>query len=209
MTRRVPVIISLVCAGAIALSPLSASAADAEGRFAPRGIGPVSCTQFLQALEERQENVFFAAGWLEGYLTAINQFLDDTFDIAPWQDTDTILNLVRNNCERNPDQRMFAIVNSMVEFLSDQRLQAASDRTMVEHGEQRTLIYRSVLRDVQQELIDKGLLEGSADGEFGAMTRTAIEQFQQEQNIAVTGIPDQMTLWLLLGGGTTPPPQGG
>ncbi|TVR95380.1 MAG: peptidoglycan-binding protein [Rhodospirillales bacterium] len=209
MTRRVPIVISMLAAGVMALAPLSASAADPDGRFAPRGIGPVTCTQFLQALDERQENVFFAAGWLEGYLTAINQFLDDTFDIAPWQDTDTILNLVRNNCERNPDQRMFAIVNSMVEFLSDQRLTRASDRTMVEHGEQRTLIYRAVLRDVQQELINKGLLDGSADGQFGAKTRAAIEQFQQEQNIAVTGIPDQMTLWLLLGGGTPPQPQGG
>jgi hypothetical protein len=203
MKMRVLLLISALIVAAIASAQVRA--ADGSGNFALRGVGLATCAQFLQASEERQENVLLAGGWLEGYMTAINQLLPETFDIAPWQNTDTILALVKHNCERNRDQRFFAVVTAMVEFLAENRLKEQSDRVMAEAHGQRVAIYTEVLRDVQQELIDQGLLEGNADGQFGAKTQAALEEFQKKENIQVTGLPDQVTLWRLTSGNAAPP----
>jgi hypothetical protein len=183
---------------AAATAPAHVGAADSSGHFALRGVGLATCEQFLQAAEERQENVLLAGGWLEGYMTAINQLMPETFDIAPWQNTDTILALVKHNCERNKDQRFFMVVSAMVEFLAENRLREQTERILAETDEHRVTIYVDILKNVQQTLIDKGLLEGSADGQFGARTRAALKAYQEKENIQVTGLPDQVTLWRLL-----------
>jgi hypothetical protein len=200
---------------ATAFTPGYLKAADSSGHFALRGVALATCEQFLQALQERQENVLLAGGWLEGYMTAVNQLMPKTFDIAPWQNTDTILALVKHNCERNREQRFFAVVTAMIEFLAQNRLQEQSDRVLAEADGQRVMIYGQIMRDVQQRLIDKGLLQGNADGQFGAKTKAALQEFQKKENIQVTGLPDQVTLWRLLSdepappSGTAPAPSGG
>lgn len=45
--------------------------------------------------------------------------------------------------------------------------------------------------EVQEKLIDLGYLEGSADGIFGEQTKIAIEQFQKDNSIEVTGSLDE------------------
>jgi hypothetical protein len=213
MKLRVLLLTSALVAAASA--PGHLRAADSSGHFALRGVGLATCEQFLQASEERQENILLAGGWLEGYMTAVNQLMPKTFDIAPWQNTDTILALVKHNCERNREQRFFAVVTAMIEFLAQNRLQEQSDRVLAEADGQRVMIYGQIMRDVQQRLIDKGLLQGNADGQFGAKTKAALQEFQKKENIQVTGLPDQVTLWRLLSdepappSGTAPAPSGG
>jgi hypothetical protein len=202
MKMRVLLLTSALVAAATA--PAQVGAADSSGHFALRGVGLATCDQFLQAAEERQENVLLAGGWLEGYMTAINQLIPETFDIAPWQNTDTILALVKHNCERNREQRFFAVVTAMVEFLAEDRLKEQSDRVMAEADAQRVTLYAEVMSNVQQALIDKGLLEGNADGQFGAKTKTALQEFQKKENIQVTGLPDQVTLWRLMSNEAAP-----
>jgi hypothetical protein len=202
MKMRVLLLTSALVATAAA--PAHLGAADSSGHFALRGVGLATCEQFLQAAEERQENILLAGGWLEGYMTAINQLMPETFDIAPWQNTDTILALVKHNCERNPEQRFFGIVSAMVEFLAEDRLREQTDRVLAEADGQRVAIYAEIMKDVQQTLIDKGHLQGNADGQFGAKTKAALEEFQKKENLQVTGLPDQMTLWRLLSDETPP-----
>lgn len=212
MKMRALLLMGLAAAAVSVSAPTPAGAADEEGRFALRGVGLATCDQFLQAIEERQENVLLAGGWLEGYLTAVNQFRSDTFDIAPWQNTDTLLTLLKHNCERNREQRFFAVVNSMVDFFAGKRLEQQAERVVAEAGEQQLVLYKDVLADAQQALIDQGLLQGNADGQFGPQTKTAFEEFQKKQGIEVTGLPDQMTLWRLLSESAPPggaPPSGG
>ena len=207
MRMRVLLLTSALVAAATA--PAHVGAADSSGHFALRGVGLATCEQFLQAAEERQENVLLAGGWLEGYITAINQLMPETFDIAPWQNTDTILALVKHNCERNQDQRFFAVVTAMVEFLAENRLREQTDRVLAEADGQRVMLYASIMKDVQQTLINKGHLQGAADGQYGAKTRAALQEFQEKENIQVTGLPDQMTLWRLLSDGAASEPETG
>ena len=51
--------------------------------------------------------------------------------------------------------------------------------------------------DVQKHLKDIGLYTGNVQGEFNADTRSALEQFQKNNNLAMTGLPDQLTLYKL------------
>lgn len=212
MKMRALFLAGLALAVAWLLVPAPAKAVDPGGRFALRGVGLANCEQFLNAIEERQENVLLAGGWLEGYLTAVNQFRQDTFDIAPWQNTDTLLTLLKHNCERNREQRFFAVVNSMIDFFAANRLQEQSERVVAEAGEQKVVVYKEVLENAQKALIDQGLLQGSADGQFGPMTQSAFQEFQKTQNIEATGLPDQMTLWRLFSQSAppgSPDPSGG
>lgn len=206
MKKRALLLTALAIAAVTVSTP--APAVDDDGRFALRGVGLATCDQFLKAIEERQENVLLSGGWLEGYLTAVNQFRPDTFDIAPWQTTETLLTLLKHNCERNREQRFFAIVNSMVDFFASKRLEQQAERIVAEAGEQKVVIYKEVLADAQKELIEQGLLDGSADGQFGPKTQSAFEAFQKQQSIQVTGVPDQMTLWRLLSESPPPPATG-
>ena len=186
----------------LAASPVFA--ADSTNRFALRGVGLADCEHFLKALKERKENVLVVGGWLEGYITAVNQFTPNTFDIAPWQSTQVLLGLVTRNCERNPKAGFFQIVESMMNFLQPSRLSAQSERVLAEAGGNKFYLYQDTMKDVQQKLIDLGFLTGGADGQFGPKTRTALEAYQKAQKIEVTGLPDQNTLFRLLtaqGGG--------
>ena len=198
MTLRTLILVGLM----FAASP--AFAADSTSRFALRGAGLANCEQFLKAMQERQENVLVVGGWMEGYITAYNQLTADTFDIAPWQSTQALLGLVSRNCERNPQAGVFQIVDSMMKFLQPKRLRAQSERVLAEAGDSKIYLYRETMRDVQQNLINQGFLSGSADGQFGPKTKTALEAFQKAQQLEPTGLPDQNTLFRLLtsqGGG--------
>ncbi len=197
MTVRTLMLIGLL----FAASPVFA--ADSTNRFALRGAGLASCEQFLKAMQERQENVLVAGSWLEGYITAVNQFSPDTFDIAPWQSTQALLGLVSRNCERNPQAGFFRIVDSMMNFLKQTRLRAQSEQVPAEAGANKLYLYRETMKDVQQKLIEFGFLKGGADGQYGPNTRSALEAFQKAQQIEPTGLPDQNTLFRLL------TPQGG
>ncbi|MGF1640486.1 MAG: peptidoglycan-binding protein [Rhodospirillales bacterium] len=198
MIIRLLTVIGLLSAAAPAI------AADTTQTFALRGVALTSCEQFLKAMQERQENVLVAGGWMEGYITAVNQFTADTFDIAPWQSTQVLLGLVARNCERNPQAGFFQIVDSMVKFLTPARLRTQSERVLADTGSGAQMyLYRDTMRDVQTKLIELGFLKGGADGQFGPMTRSALESFQKSQQIEATGLPDQNTLFRLLS------PQGG
>jgi peptidoglycan hydrolase-like protein with peptidoglycan-binding domain len=52
----------------------------------------------------------------------------------------------------------------------------------------------SQVREVQQALKDKGLDVGQVDGQMGPQTKSALKQFQQQQNLPQTGELDQQTI---------------
>ena len=56
------------------------------------------------------------------------------------------------------------------------------------------------VRDLQQKLTEKGYALGAVDGKFGAMTESAVFEFQRANNLPGNGIVDRATLEALLGG---------
>jgi len=65
----------------------------------------------------------------------------------------------------------------------------------------------AAVRDLQQKLKALGYLKGSADGDFGEMTETAVKQFQQQMGLEVDGIAGIETLRKLASTNVTARPQ--
>lgn len=194
--RQINLVLLLIL---IAASGQSALAADRQGEFAVKGFGFATCKQYTTELDANSKAYFMFGGWIEGYFTAMNQHVADTYDITPWETTELLARLIENHCRRNPEHRFFAVLNSLGLRLKADRLRTKSEAIETEAGEHKAVVYREVMRRVQKTLKQRGFYRSVVDGLYGPNTRTAIEAFQKEQgDLQVTGVPDQVTLLRLL-----------
>lgn len=64
------------------------------------------CESFLNAMVLARQGKFYAKNqfneWLDGYLTAYDKFIPDTFDIAPDKDLDSLDSWLENYCKQHP-----------------------------------------------------------------------------------------------------------
>ena len=189
----------LTCAAvsAACLWSAAAQAANEQGQFAVRGIGIQDCASFSKGYAERSQAAFVFAGWLDGYISAINRLQPDTFDAAPWQLTDILMVLINNHCRGNPDQRLFTVVQSLVGFYGEQRLTTSSERVDAKVGDTTVSVYKEIMRRAQVALAREGVYTGTPDGVFGPQTKAAFEAFQEKANLTKSGLPDQQTLYRL------------
>ncbi|MEM8798990.1 MAG: peptidoglycan-binding protein [Pseudomonadota bacterium] len=173
-----------------------AFAADADGQIAVKGAGIASCERFLKAREERSQDYFMFGGWMEGFITAMNTYEEDTFDLVPWQRSDLLAAITASYCRKNPEKTFYQALVKVANTLGPQRLDARSELILV--GENETgkglPIYSDILMRAQNRLTDLGHDTGGADGQFGPGTKTAILAFQKEMGLKQTGLPDQPTL---------------
>jgi len=172
-------------------------AADAEGRFAVRGAGMVECRVFVEEKRRNTPKLSLYLGWIDGYVSAANQFSSDTFDRVPWGNTVYLATLVESYCNKHPGERFYVAVGRLLENLSKQRLRTSSELVNAEYGGHRTFLYRSVLKAVQARLKEAGHYQGEPDGTYGPATRDALLAFQKEVKTRQTGLPDQLTLYLI------------
>jgi len=148
------------------------------------------CADFLEAEQGRLRDWYLISGWLDGYLSALNQRSPDTYDLAPWQDTEALTGLIKQSCARNPKQWFFAVVGAMTRSLQSQRLEQASKRVVADAGKRRVALYQAVLMRVQRRLAKLGHYAGAADGAYGPKTRAALDAYQKAAGLVVSGLPD-------------------
>lgn len=189
--RKVCAVMSLVL-GLTAAS--AARASDAEKRFSIKGVGIAPCSAFIKSYDERSQDALMFAGWLGGYMTAMNQELPETFDLAPWQSVEVLMLLTRDLCGRNPEEKVYRAAGALVRILSADRLTTYSEFVETVNGEHKTGVPKEVLRRIQERLKALNHYSGNPDGAYGSGTRKAIEAFQKQANVPVTGVPDQQTL---------------
>lgn len=176
-----------------------AHAHDSQGRAEPKGLGRLTCKQFFEEIEKNRDRLLPPAmSWLEGYVTAVNIYSPETYDVAPWQDPLFMLNQIAGACEKEPQARVVTLVHQITELLRKDRIQESQEKVTAEAGQYTIVMYKSILRDVQQKLVEKGFLQGGVDGTFGPQTRAAVEAFQEKYNIPVSGLPDGRTIAFLL-----------
>ncbi len=177
---------------------VGAQGADKDGRFAIKGAGTASCERYLEERSRRSEPYYLIAGWLNGYLTAANQYSDETYDLAAWQNSKLLNALLETHCKANPKQKIHVAVRAMVERLRTERLREMSMLVEARAGKERIRLYQETLRRIQTKLANLGFYTGKADGRFGPGTRKALEAFQAAHNLKITGLPDQTTIYSLL-----------
>lgn len=169
-------------------------AVDAKGDFAVDGGGGRSCATFTQVAKKRNTDYFLFAGWVEGYVTANNQYAKDTYDYTPWQTTELLLAALGQYCEKNPKESFIVAVNGMIGALKPNRLQTKSEVIMVQTDKGGVALYKATIEAIQQRLTDEKLYSGARDGVFSPALKEAVRSFQVKSSLPANGLPDQLTL---------------
>ncbi len=169
----------------------SAMAADQNGNYRIKGLGLEACVDYLQAKNQNAPFYAFTRSWVNGYLSAYNQFRPQTYDIAGNANIQGLSGWLDQFCEANPSATLHTAVSNMVQALEPTKLTANPKGPTVS-------VDRDTMTKVQQALKDKGLYEGGVDGLFGSGTQNAIAAFQRVEGLPITGQPDQTTLARLL-----------
>lgn len=181
------------------LAASAAFAADGNGQFAIKGAGLQTCERFETAMEAQTQDVALYGGWIEGFVTAQNQHLETTFDIAPWQTTSTLLSMTRSVCAQAPNETRFIDAFAAVfRLLTPSRLTEESEIIGFTNGDASSVAYREILKRLQQALRDEGYDIANQDGDFDEVAMAYLRDYQARNRIPTTGLPDQQTLYALL-----------
>jgi len=174
-------------------------AADTDGNFAIKGGGVQPCSALLTAHDRKSDDLGLYAGWIDGYLTGLNQFSPQTYDLATWQGSDTLLSMTRAVCQQMPpDTRVLEAFLQIVRAIQPGRLQQEEGLVALLHNGKGTAIYGSILITAKTRLNALGHQAGAEDTAFTEATALAFQRFQKAEGLAETGLPDQQTLYRLL-----------
>lgn len=188
----------LAAIAALGLSAAPSFAADTNGNFAIKGAGLQTCEKFTTAFEEQNTDIMLYGGWIDGYLTGKNQHVNGVFDLASWQNTQTLLGLTKSACAQLPaDTQFMSAFDKVVRVLFDTQLDVASEITGLKSGTKQSFVYKATLEQMQSALAGLGYEVGADQGVFDATTAASLQAFQKDKNLPVSGLPDQRTLFEL------------
>ena len=177
----------------IVMSAGQVLAVDRNGEFYSRGLGVASCQIYLDHKVGKTKRYLYYRSWLNGYLTAYNQLSDDTYDVAPGISIERLAEEMAQICAANRDRPFWAAMIALTKSLEPQRQTMKPQLQTVSGGGRSMTIDRELLRSVQAALKARGYPVGVVDGLYGRNTRRALEAFQADQQLSVTGLPDQET----------------
>lgn len=173
-------------------------AADAHGQFAVRGAGLMTCEIYSHERAAQSPAYLVAAAWVDGYITATNQHMADTYDVMPFESTELLAAVIGRHCEQHPEDRVFPVIDNLIEKLYQDRLQAHSEKIEIAVEQRHLSMYVELVKRMQSRLAAADLYQGAVTGHFDAPTRKALMAYQQSIGFEPTGFPDQATLWRLM-----------
>jgi hypothetical protein len=186
---------------ALALVPMQAGAASQDRKFAVEGLATMPCETFLKERSENSKLYWNAGGWIDGFLTAYNAYVDDTFDLtifAPNDAADLFARLVARHCRNNPSDQMGLVVKTLAEQMHDIRLEQAETPVELTVADQSYSLYPTAIKRMKTFLANKGLYDGPIDAEFSGRLQTALEAYQDREGLPATGAPTQETILRIL-----------
>lgn len=167
--------------------------------YALRGAGQLSCAQYLEAYQEEGSVLYMTAGWIDGYVTALNRVESGVFEHLSWQETGLVLDLLRNHCEANQGDVLANAVHLFIRATASTRLTESSELLEISapDGAGTLDVYQATIARLQRMLADLGHYDSTVDGLYGPGTAAAIRAFQAEAGLPENGLPDQRTLLVL------------
>ena len=176
----------------------NAWALDKNGKFAIKGIGNIPCLEFVKMIEQDNPQKFLFAGWLNGYMTAHNQHLKETFDIVSWENIETMGTYLRNHCKTNPKLSFFQATTQLLSELYAQRIVEFVGAENLGTGQQSKKSYFQVIARVQKHLKELKIYDGKIDGRMSKKLTDALDFFRNQQGIPHNNFLDQRVLHALL-----------
>jgi len=192
-------ITKLLACSILVASTQGAQAADKNERYAIKGAGVSFCSTFAESIQARDKNYYIYGGWIEGYLTGLNQQLENTFDLAPWQTTELMLRMVEPICQQNPKQQFHTVVKAMAGQLSENKISEQGNYTQLE-ADKSLVFQESTVRLIKDTLVGRGFYDGDSDYKWGDGVISAMKKFQRSKGLKETGLPDQLSLYQLFYG---------
>jgi Putative peptidoglycan binding domain len=189
---------ALICFILLAVTPMGTQAATPSGAFAVRGAGVIDCKTFLVERKKRSRDYLMMGGWIDGYLTGINEYAPHTYDVASFESTELYAQIIADYCRKHPTVSLFAVMNSIVRERWKNRILERTPSVALTLGGQHARLYQETIRRIQERLASKGFYNSKPTGAFNAETMSAIAAFQKTlHGYKATGFPDQATLYLL------------
>ena len=178
---------------------MPANAATEDGDFAVYGWGARDCNAIVAVLEGEQgaQARNQLAEWVSGYIAARNRVTDGVYDMTPVKSHISLVALARNICANNADQLFESVVAAMLTSFEALRIPEDSPVVSLSRNDRAITASETTLVRVQEFLIAEGFLDGSADGQYGPKTASAIEAWQEDTGLQTTGLPDVATLFLI------------
>ncbi len=187
----------LIAASTLGCS-LLVSAADSNGHFAAKGAARQDCQDYSQSAAAKNTDFLLYSGWVEGYISAYNQFAPDNYDLLPWQTTELFMLLLARHCEAHPDAKFFDAANSLIKAFYPIRLTQKNTVVTVKANQHTLYMYEEILSRAQDRLSNMGFYTSAPKrGNFSDVDIKAIVAFQKAAGISVTGTFDQETLTAL------------
>lgn len=184
---------------AIALfSATSIFAADEDGYFMLKGAGGTACERFSKAVGENDREFVSYAGWVEGYISAINRLEPGVYDLAAWRGTEMLLAALSRYCADHPEQTFHDALVLMARQIRPSAIEQKTAVAVADSDGKSVVLYQETIRRVQANLKQRGLFEGDVSGEWTPQTREALKLFQLQKELPQHGLPDQYTLARLL-----------
>lgn len=182
----------------LALTSFLTIAKDLHGESAIDGIGGLSCAKFIAAKDNKDVSYYQFGGWIEGYFSASNKYLENTYDLSPWQTTETLSTMLYTTCSKQSSISFANAVSSLSSQLQSFAAHKKSQIINMKQGKYTTSVSLSVLIQAQEKLKGLDLLKGESLGKYDISTTKALFAYQALKNLPKTGLPDQYTLWNLL-----------
>jgi hypothetical protein len=178
-------------------------AEDTKEKFAVRDVGTLACSQLIAALnskddEARRESVLLFVSWIDDYLSHINRGEPSSFDIVPFVQTQDMLAVVLTQCQTTQDALVETVVLQTAGALGQARVHNDSPVVTVHVGKLEGSLRKETVVAIQNKLIERKLIKGSANGEFNDTSRKALAAFQESVKLNGTGFPDVDTIIRLL-----------
>ncbi len=181
----------LLCAS---LLPSITYGADSNNAYAIKGAGIAKCSKFIEFHQKKDDAYLIFGGWLEGYLTAINQQQAGTFDLAPWQSTQLLLIAAESLCKQKPELQFQTAIQILINELAPQKIAQGGKFITVD----KYIYQEEVIKRMKNALKSRGLYSGNiSDAQYDDRLKTAMKQFQKGIKQTETGLPDQGTLYEL------------
>lgn len=183
----------------LALSAGEAIAADSDGNFAIKGAGLQTCGAFVASFEARSTDLGLYGGWIDGFLTGQNQYLDGIFDLAAWETTQVLLGLTHSSCSQLPPETRF--IDGFAQVMRVLRPNAIPEQTgasTARLGDSAVALYDIVMIRMKASLVERGYIPGDVESAtFTSETAAALKAFQADSGLTESGLPDQQTLYTL------------
>ncbi|MGY5453488.1 peptidoglycan-binding domain-containing protein [Agarivorans sp. MS3-6] len=191
------VVFYLICMNLYLGTAFMAKAADINGHFGVRGAGLVSCNLYQAERKAKSTAYHVIAAWMDGYITASNQYALDVYDVASFESTELIASIVNEHCVKHPEAIVFSVVNSLIKQLSLTSIKTASNKVVINAENREVLLYEELIVRMLSELASIGFYHGDINSEFNNEAENSIKKFQSSVGLNPTGFPDQITLWRL------------